>query len=139
MATTPTVLLRYTQDVRSELRGLARYVGNLEQGRSKVSVNSSLSVGDREDYFRFKVGNDQFVRLRTGEREGSKGTGDEVAKAGSVRYQLFSASGQVLADSGPASGAAFEHWEKLNGETNLSLGKGSYTLRISRGKEGSPA
>lgn len=135
MATTPTVLLRYSQDIRAELRGLARYVGNLEGGRSKVSVNSALSVGDREDYFRFKVDGEQFVRLRTGELEGADGAGNEVARDGTVRYQLLSASGQVLADSNPDAGAAFEAWERLVGETNVKLGKGSYTLRVARDRE----
>ena len=65
MATTPSILIRYTQDIGLDSRILARYIGNLEQGRSNVSVNSALSVGDKADHFRFKVTADEFVRIQS--------------------------------------------------------------------------
>ena len=135
MATTPVLLSRYSQDIGFDSRMLARYIGNLEQGRSNVSVNSALSVGDRTDHFRFKVTSDQFVRITTGELVGAEGRGVDLAKEGTVRYQLLSASGQVRADSDPNAGAAYEAWQDLNSETNLKLAKGSYTLRVARGRE----
>jgi len=134
-ATAPTVLLRYTQDLGYDIRGLARYVGNLEEGRSKISVNSALSVGDRVDHFRFRVTADQFVRIRTGELVEEKQDENVLAKDGLVRYQLLSPSGQVIADSEPSSGAGYEAWQKLIGDENLKLGKGTYTLRVTRGPE----
>jgi hypothetical protein len=133
--TTPTVLLRYSQDIVNDTRIQARYIGNLEEGRSKVSVNSTLAAStDRVDHFRVRMISDGFVRIRTGELVGDRGEGTEVAKDGTIRYQLLSASGRVIADSDPDAGAAFEAWEDLNSDTNLELGKGSYTLRVSRGK-----
>ena len=135
MATTPILLSRYTQDIRLDSRMLARYIGNLEQGRSNVSVNSALSVGDKVDHFRFRVTSDQFVRLTSGELVGAEGRGVDIAKEGTVRYQLLSASGQVRADSDPNAGAAYEAWQDLNSGTNLKLAKGSYTLRVARGRE----
>lgn len=135
MATTPVLLTRYSQDIGFDSRMLARYIGNLEQGRSNVSVNSALSVGDRTDHFRFKVTSDQFVRITTGELVGAEGRGVDVAKEGTVRYQLLSASGQVRADSDPNAGGAYEAWQDLNSATNLKLAKGSYTLRVARGRE----
>ena len=135
MATTPVLLSRYSQDIGFDSRMLARYIGNLEQGRSNVSVNSALSVGDRTDHFRFKVTSDQFVRITTGELVGAEGRGVDLAKEGTVRYQLLSASGQVRADSDPNAGAAYQAWQDLNSETNLKLAKGSYTLRVARGRE----
>lgn len=133
--TTPALLSRYTQDVGLDTRALARYIGNLEEGRSKVSVNSSLSVGDRWDHFRFRVGVDQWVRLSTGELVGKDGAGNEVAPDRTVRYQLLSPSGQVIADSDPESGAEYEAWLDLTSDTNLNLTRGSYTLRISRDRD----
>ncbi len=135
MATTPTILVRYSQDIGLDTRMLARYVGNLEAGRSNVSVNSALSVGDKADHFRFKVTSDQFVRITTGELIGGQGRGVELAKTGTVRYQLLSGSGQVRADSDPNAGAAYEAWQDLNSATNLKLAKGSYTLRVARDRE----
>jgi hypothetical protein len=133
--TTPTVLLRYTQDLGYDTRIQARYIGNLEDGRSKVSVNSSLSGRtDRADHFRFRMTADGFVRIRTGELDGEAGKGTEVAKAGTVRYQLLSPSGQIIADSDPEAGAAFEAWEDLESDQNLQLTKGSYTIRVARGE-----
>lgn len=136
MATDPVLLTRYTQDLSSDIRGLARYIGNLEQGRSKVSVNSTLSVGDRVDHFRFRVtGGSESVRIRTGELIGTAGEGKDVAPNGTVRYQLLSPSGRVIADSDPNAGEASEAWRDLNSDANLRLNRGSYTLRVSRGRE----
>jgi hypothetical protein len=135
MATTPTVLVRYTQDVGLDSRGMARYIGNLEEGRSKVSVNSSLSVGETQDYFRFRVNADQFARLRTGELVGEDGEGLDVAKDGTVRYQLLTASGRVIADSDPDAGAEFEAWNDLTSDANLELSKGTYTVRVARDRD----
>lgn len=134
MATNPVVLARYTQDLGNDIRGLARYVGNLEEGRSKVSVNSSLSVGDREDFFRFRVTTDQLVRLRTGELVGKNGAGKDLAPENAVRYQLLSPSGRTIADSDPNAGPAYDAWTKITSDDNLRLTKGSYTLRTSRGR-----
>ena len=139
MATTPVLLTRYSQDIGFDSRMLARYIGNLEQGRSDVSVNSALSVGDKTDHFRFKVTSDQFVRITTGELVGAEGRGVDIAKEGTVRYQLLSASGQVRADSDPNAGAAYAAWQDLNSATNLKLAKGSYTLRVARGREAIPS
>lgn len=133
--TTPALLSRFTQDIGFDTRGLARYVGNLEEGRSNVSVNSSLSRGDRWDHFRFTVTREQFVRIRTGELVGNDGEGKDVAKNGSVRYQLLSASGQLIADSDPDAGAGYEAWQDLTSDANLELNKGSYTLRVARDTE----
>lgn len=135
MGTTPIILTRYSQDIGFDSRIQARYIGNLEEGRSNVSVNSALSVGDRADHFRFKVTSDQFVRISTGELIGSQGRGVELAAEGTVRYQLLSASGQIRADSDPGTGAAYQAWQDLNSETNLKLAKGTYTLRVARGRE----
>lgn len=136
MATDPVLLSRFTQDLSNDFRGVGRYIGSLEQGRSKVSVNSTLSVGDRWDHFRFKVtGNTERLRIRTGELVGKDGEGKEVANDGSVRYQLLTISGRVLADSNPNAGEAYDAWTKLTSDDNLALGKGSYTIRVSRDRE----
>jgi hypothetical protein len=133
MATDPVLLSRYSQDLANDIRGLARYVGNLEEGRSKVSVNSALSVGERWDHFRFRVTGEEFVRLRAGELVGEDGRGADVAVDGAVRYQLLSPSGQVIADSDPNAGAERESWEELISDANLKLAKGWYTIRVARG------
>src|SRR3990170_6614735 len=118
MASEVALLSRFTQDVGFDTRALARYIGNLEEGRSKVSVNSALTEGDRDDYFRFRMTADGFVRLRTGELVGNDGEGIEVAKDGTIRYQLLSASGRVIADSDPES-PANDAWQALISDDNL--------------------
>ena len=133
--TSPVLLNRYSQDVGLDTRMLARYIGNLEEGRSKVSVNTSMPVGDTADHFRFRLATSQMVRFQSGELVGEAGRGIEVAEDGSVRYQLLSASGRVLADSNPESGEAYESWVAFTGDENLELGRGAYTLRVSRGPE----
>jgi hypothetical protein len=134
MAGEVALLSRYTEDVGFDSRALARYIGNLEEGRSKVSVNSALSAGERDDYFRFRMAADGFARIRTGELLGEEGQGVQVAPDGSVRYQLLSASGQVLADSDPESGAEYEAWLAFTSDRNLELSRGAYTIRVSRGQ-----
>ncbi len=135
--TSPVLLSRYTQDLANDSRGLARFIGNLEEGRSKVSLNTSLMVGDRSDFFRFKTTSDSYVRITTGELVGdAQNQGSEAAKDGSVRYRIRSASGQVVADSDPRTGAAYEAWQKLTSSANLKLGKGTYTIEATRGTEG---
>ncbi len=131
---TPTILSRYTQDLGFDSRLVARYIGNLERGRTNVSVNSSLPVGDPADHFRFRVTSDQFARITTGELVRRRGGEPEVAEAG-IRYQLLSPSGQVRADSDPNAGAAYEAWQDLGSESNLQLAKGTYTLRVARDRE----
>ena len=133
--TSPVLLLRYSQDLATDSRLVARYIGNLEDGRSKVSVNSLLSVGDQADYFRFTMTADGLAKITTGEVvNGTDGT-TQAAKDGTVLYQLLSPSGRVIADSNPNAGAAYEAWQKFTGDANLQLGKGSYTLRVARGKD----
>jgi hypothetical protein len=133
--TSPVFLLRYSQDLATDSRFVARYIGNLEDGRSNVSVNSSLTVGDQADYFRFNMTADGLAKITTGEVVNSSSGTTEAAKDGTVRYQLLSPSGRVVADSDPNAGAAFESWQKFTGDANLQLAKGSYTLRVARGKE----
>lgn len=128
------LLTRYTQDVGLDTRGLARFIGTLEEGRSKVSVNSALSPNDRQDYFRFRMTAAGFARIRTGELVGEEGRGNVVAKDGTVRYQLLTASGRVIADSDPSS-TTHQEWLDLSSDANLELSKGSYTLRVARGPE----
>jgi hypothetical protein len=135
MATEPVLLSRYSQDLGNDIRGLARYIGNLEEGRSKVSVNSALSVGDRWDHFRFQVNATQLVRLRAGVLVGEDGEASEPADDGAVRFQLLSVAGRVIADSDPESGAEYEEWQKLVSDENLQLSKGSYVIRVARGPE----
>ncbi len=138
MEMTPTLLSRYTQDVAGiDSRMVARYIGNLEEGRSKISVNSALSKGDKSDHFRLRItGADQWVRLSTGELLDDGGESIGLAKDGEVRYQLRSPSGQLMADSDPNAGAAYEAWVKLTSEANLKLNKGYYTLSVQRGPDG---
>jgi len=132
MATDPVLLSRYSQDIGFDTRMVARYIGSLEEGRSKVSVNSTLSIRDRDDFFRFRVTGDEFLRISTGELAGEDGTGEVVAKDGSVRYQILSPSGVVMADSDPES-PNHDAWLDLTSGTNLKLSRGSYTIRVSRG------
>ncbi len=135
MATTPVLLSRYSQDLSNDIRGLARYIGNLEEGRSKVSVTSALPVGDRWDHFRFRVTGQEFVRIRTGALVGVDGEGGEPVKSGVVRFQLLSVAGRVIADSDEKAGAEFDEWQKLTGDGNLKLSKGNYIIRVARGPD----
>jgi hypothetical protein len=135
MAVDPVLLSRYTQDIASDSRIQARYVGNLEGGRSRVSVNSALSKGDRDDYFRFRVTEAGYVRLSTGELVGQNGTATGVAPDGTVRYQILSSSGRVVADSDPKSGAAYAAYQKLTTGDSLQMSKGDYVIRVARDKQ----
>jgi hypothetical protein len=133
-----SLLNRYTQDVRFDSRSLARYIGSLDGSRSKVSVNSALSVGDRSDFFRFRMSERGFARIRTGELVGENGKGIDVAADGTVRYQLRTASGRVIADSSPSAGAEHDAWRALTSDENLELGAGYYSLQVSRGRDALP-
>lgn len=136
-------LQRPSQDIAGETRYDARYVGNLDVGRSSIGIRSALTTdGDKMDQFRFRMLSEANLVLSAGILQpaplGSDNQSDP-APEGSTRIQLLGLGGRVIADSDPRAGSAYSAWQKLSSEKNLKLGRGDYTIKISRGPKANPA
>jgi hypothetical protein len=129
----PVVLSRTATDVPNETRQQARYIGDVNDGTLRVDLSSALTKRDKEDFYRIRVTtSDTFVRLYALERISQNGGESKDIDPGQVRYQLLNSAGRVIADSDPSAGEAYKRYQDLIGDKNLQLGRGSYTLRVSR-------
>lgn len=135
-------LQRPSQDIANETRFDARYVGNLDTGRSSIGIRSALTTdGDKMDQFRFRMLNEAYLSLSDAVLQPSAPGSDvksDPAPDGTTRVQLLGLGGRVIADSDPRAGTAYANWHKLSSEQNLKLGKGDYTVKISRGPKSNP-
>lgn len=131
MATTPIVYNQQIKDVASEKRGDARYIGILDQNRTRLNVNSALTRRqDDLDVYRFRV-----------TRGGSLGLSATVVKDGQVaselngniRIEILDRSSRVIADSKATSGSLKENYTKAQAD-QLQLKNGDYYVRITRDK-----
>jgi len=103
----------------SQARVNATDIGILTKNSSRLNVVSKLAKNDSVDFYKFTVNN----------------AGDNMALTSvggdSVRVQLMSRNGAVLADSDKSSGSRYEAYQKLmKGE--YSAKKDTYTVRVSR-------
>jgi hypothetical protein len=132
-------LQRPSQDVANETRLDARYVGNLDVGRSSIGIRSALVKGDTEDNFRFRLLEEANLSLSAAVLQPAppgSDTKQDPAPEGTVRIQLLGVGGRILADSDPRTGAAYTAYQKLSSEKNIKLSRGDYTVRITRGPKG---
>ena len=137
-----THLQRPSQDIANETRFDARYVGNLDVGRSSIGIRSALTTdGDQMDQFRFRMLNEAYLSFSSAVLQPSapgSDTKNDPAPDGTTRIQLLGLGGRVIADSDPRAGSAYAAWQKLNSDQNLKLGKGDYTVKIMRGPKSNP-
>ena len=113
-----------TRDVRFDNQATARDFGVLKKDESRLNLFSLLSKGDSVDVFRFRVATTEKTRFAI--------LNASPADKDKVRYQILSkATGRVVADSDPKSGAANEAFQQLlDGE--MEMKSGDYILRVSR-------
>jgi hypothetical protein len=128
-----SLINRPSQDVASDTRLTARYIGDLDGGFSGLEVVSSLTGGgDQQDYFRFRATRTSFVRFGAAAFE-QPTNGDQLpAAAKTVRFQIYNQTGRLVADSDPNAGTAYDQYKKLTSDQNLSLTKGNYVVRVMR-------
>lgn len=129
-------LQRPSQDIPNEGRFDARYVGNLDVGRSSIGIRSDLSVGDKVDQFRFRMLNNANLSLSSVVLQPAatgSGVKTDPAPDGTTRIQILGVGGRIIADSNPNAGSAFAAYQKLTSTSNIQLQKGDYTVKITRG------
>lgn len=131
MATSPIVYNQKTKDIANEGRADARYIGLLDQNRTRLNINSALTRRqDDQDVFRFRV-----------TRGGKLGIGATVIKEGAVsnerngdiRIEILDRSRRPIADSKATSGALKENYQKIQAD-KYELQNSDYYIRITRDK-----
>lgn len=100
-------------------------IGILAKETTRLTVASNLAANDTVDFYKFKV-------TTKGDATMSM-LGDNSSSDSSVRVQLMSKTGMVLADNDKTSGDAYDNFTKLQ-QGNLNLDRGDYTLRVTRMK-----
>lgn len=134
-------------------------------GTFDIALSGTLAFQDKGDYYNFRVtSSDTNILLTTVQQAGassskssdssstsstnSASTGSTPAPAttaptsltqlvtsGQLRYQLYTQTGQVIADSDPNAGNAFTAYKDLTSGKNLQLNAGTYTIKVSPGTD----
>jgi hypothetical protein len=147
--TGPVVLSRTITNTFGEIRQDAQYIGDLNNTNTfNIALTGTLAPRDKGDFYSFRVTtSNTFVRLAaiqqadTSSTSGSSATSSttpssdltDLVKTGVLRYQVYSQTGKVIADSNPNAGDAYTAYQSLTTGTNLSLGRGTYTVKVSPG------
>jgi len=149
--TGPVVLSRTITNTFGETRQDAQYIGDLNRtGTFDIALTGTLAPRDKGDFYSFRVTtSNTFVRLASLQQtdpsttSGASATSSttttptdiaDLVKSGVLRYQLYSQTGKVIADSDPNAGEAFTAYKDLTSATNLTLAHGTYTVKVSPGK-----
>lgn len=129
MATIPVVYSQSIKDIASETRLDPRFIGLLDQNRTRLNLHSALTrKQDDLDVYRFRV-----------TRGGNLGIGSTVIKEGAIadehnkdiRIEILDRSMRVIADSKATSGSLKENYSKAQAD-KLELRNGDYYVRVTR-------
>jgi hypothetical protein len=160
--TGPIALTRTISNSFDETRMNAQYIGDLNNyGTFDIALSGTLAFQDKGDYYNFRVTSSNTNILLTTVQQTASGksgsssssssgstssTGSNTAPAttsptsltklvnsGQLRYQLYTQTGQLIADSDPNAGQAYTAYQKLTSETNIVLNAGTYTIKVSPG------
>jgi len=140
--TTPIVLARTITNTLGETRNDAQYIGDLNSyGSFDIALTGHLAARDKGDYYSFRVTTSNvYVRLAAVEQaSGSSSTGNpssltNLVNSGDLRYQLYTQTGKLIADSDPGAGDLYTAYQALTSATNMALTRGNYTVKVSPGQ-----
>lgn len=153
--TGPVVLSRTITNTFNETRSSAQYIGDLNNyGTFDIALTGTLAVRDKGDYYQFRVTSDStYLRLAalgqttsgssssssaaSSSSNGITGALTSLISSGQLRIQLYSQTGQLVADSDSSAGSAYTAYQALtNG--NLQVNTGYYTVKVSPGENATP-
>ena len=118
----------FRKDVRKspyKTANAATDIGILVKNSSRLNVISSLGAKDTADFYKFKV--------TTGGEMTLGQVGDE-----SLRVQVMTKLGAVVADSNVKSGTLNENFKKMQ-DGKFAIERGDYVIRVSREAASGPA
>lgn len=146
--TSPIVLSRTITNTYNETRAQAQYIGDLNNyGTFDIALTGTLAPRDKGDYYMFRVtSSNTYVRLAAlGQNDSSASSSGSaptsltsLISSGQLRYQLYSQTGQLIADSDSGAGQAYTAYQALTSGTNLELQAGYYTVKVSPGENATP-
>lgn len=110
------------RDVHDDTMKSARDLGEARLDHSRLNLFTSITVGDKEDNFKFQVPTEGPLRLGLWPKDG-------------VRIELMNSRGKVIADS-EGTGKLLEKYQNIE-KTKERIDPGEYFVRITRSK-GSP-
>jgi len=113
---------RKGRDVHDDTMKSARDLGEARLGHSRLNLFTSITVGDKEDNFKFQVPTEGPLRLGLWPKDG-------------VRIEFMNSRGKVIADS-EGTGKLLEKYQNIE-KTKERIEPGEYFVRITR-SEGSP-
>lgn len=156
-----SVLTSTIQNTFGETRTDAQYIGDLNNRQTyRIDLTGSLVPRDKGDYYKFRVtANNTNIRLFSFEQTAGSGTTaanssstpqgtaanpldtgnlTSLVDQGQLRYQLYTQTGKLVADSSPGSGNLFHAYQNLTSSTNMQLSTGTYTIKVSPGPNANP-
>jgi hypothetical protein len=143
--TAPAILSRTLTNTFGETRADAQYIGDLNNfGTFDIALNGTLAKRDKGDFYSFRVTSSSAdLRLATiDQASGSTSSSTsstapsnltDLISSGQLRYQLYTSTGKLIADSNPNAGDLHTAYQNLTNATNLSLNRGTYTIKVSPG------
>ncbi len=155
--TGPAVLTRTISNSFNETRLNAQYIGDLNNyGTFDIALSGTLAFQDKGDFYNFRVTSSNTSVLLTtlsqpttsssSTSSSPSSTGSTTAPgtttptdltqlvtSGQLRYQLYTQTGQLIADSDPSAGQAYTAYQNLTTGKNLQLKAGTYTIKVSPG------
>jgi hypothetical protein len=158
--TSPAVLSRTVTNTFNETRLDAQYIGDLNNyGTFDIALTGTLAFQDKGDYYDFRVtsNNTDLLMATLNQATGTSSTATtstpasstapattaqtgltQLVSTGQLRYQLYTQTGQLIADSDPTAGQAYTAYQALTSGKNLSLNAGTYTIKVSPGPDAQP-
>lgn len=98
----------------------ARLIGTVRLEHSRLNAFSSISVGETEDNFKFKVASRGPLRLGKNMEEDN------------LRVQVYNGSKRIIADSDPTAGRKYDRYLEMISDKGSTADRGNYYIRISR-------
>lgn len=116
----PKVWSKEGRDVNGEdsLR-TARLIGTVRLEHSRLNVFSSISKGEKEDNFAFKVASKG--PLRMGKKIDSE-----------TRLEFFNGSKRIIASNDPKSGRLYDKYIQMVSPEGTQMDRGNYFMKFSR-------
>jgi hypothetical protein len=123
-ANKPKKVKEYEQDTAKaslNVKAMATDAGILTKDKTRLNVVSTLGKYDPVDFYKVKVSTAGNITL------------GQVGDSG-IRFQFMDKTGNVMADSDPGAGAAYEAYKQMK-DGKFAAAAGDYTVRIARTKD----
>ena len=118
-ASSTRVFEQQKRDVQNDSIKKARDVGQVRVNNSRLNIFSSLSDGDKEDFFKFRIAS-----------QGHLNFGASVDSE--THIQFYNTQGRLIADSDSSTSDKYEKYLSLRDGEGEKLKPGDYFIKVSR-------